>query len=51
MDIVEYVNQPELPNMIQWFLHHKFSNNSNASDSDVDQGGLRPGFWDPGLVS
>ena len=35
-DIVEYINQPELPNMIRWFLHHKFSNDSNASDSDVD---------------
>ena len=35
-DIVEYINQPELPNMIRWFLHHKFSNDSNTSNSDVD---------------
>jgi len=34
-EIVNYTNKPELPNLIQWFLHHWLSNDLNASDSDV----------------
>ena len=40
MDIVEYINQPKLPNMIRRFLHHQFSNNSDTSDSDIDVSAL-----------
>ena len=43
MDIVEYINQPKLPNLIWQFLHHQFSNDSNASDLDIDISAL-PGF-------
>ena len=35
MDIVEYTNKPQLPNLIRQFLHHQLSNDLNASDSDV----------------
>ena len=34
-DIVEYINNPRLPNLIQQFLYHQLSNNSNASVSDA----------------
>ena len=30
-----YINKPELPNLIQKFLHYQQLNDPNASDSDV----------------
>jgi hypothetical protein len=35
MDIADYVKQPELPNLIRWFLYHQFSNDSDASGLDM----------------
>ena len=34
-DIVEYIKQPKLPDLIRRFLYYQFSNDSNTSDSDV----------------
>jgi len=36
MNIAEYTNIPKLPNLIWWFLHYQFWNNSDASNSDSD---------------